>query len=47
MTVRLATTETHNRSFSDHVTKLLVYLNGNNAAQGENNIKYASSYPMN
>ena len=29
------------------VTKLLVYLNGNNAAQGENNIKYASSYPMN
>ena len=25
----------------------LVYLNGNNAADGENNIKYASSYPMN
>ena len=25
----------------------LVYLNGNNAAEGENNIKYASSYPMN
>ena len=25
----------------------LVYLNGNNAAKGENNIKYASSYPMN
>ena len=24
-----------------------VYLNGNNAAEGENNIKYASSYPMN
>ena len=23
-----------------------VYLNGNNAAKGENNIKYASSYPM-
>ena len=26
---------------------LLVYLNGNNAAEGENNIKYANSYPMN
>ena len=26
---------------------LLVYLNGNNAAEGENNVKYASSYPMN
>ena len=25
----------------------LVYLYGNNAAEGENNIKYASSYPMN
>ena len=25
----------------------LVYLNGNNAAEGENNIKYANSYPMN
>ena len=25
----------------------LVYLNGNNAAKGENNIKYANSYPMN
>ena len=25
----------------------LAYLNGNNAAEGENNIKYASSYPMN
>ena len=25
----------------------LVYLDGNNAAEGENNIKYASSYPMN
>ena len=25
----------------------LVYLNGNNAAEGENNIKYASSYSMN
>ena len=24
-----------------------MYLNGNNAAEGENNIKYASSYPMN
>ena len=24
----------------------LVYLNGNNAAEGENNIKYANSYPM-
>ena len=28
-------------------TLLLVYLNGNNAAEGENNIKYANSYPMN
>ena len=26
---------------------LLVYLNGNNVAEGENNIKYASSYFMN
>ena len=25
----------------------LVYLNGNNAAEGENNIKNANSYPMN
>ena len=25
----------------------LVYLNGNNAAEGGNNIKYAHSYPMN
>ena len=25
----------------------LVYLNGNNAAEGENNIKYANGYPMN
>ena len=25
----------------------LVYLNGNNAADWENNIKYAHSYPMN
>ena len=25
----------------------LVYLHGNNAAEGENNIKYANSYPMN
>ena len=24
---------------------ILVYLNGNNAAEGENNIKYANSYP--
>ena len=24
----------------------LVYLNGNNAAEGENNNKYANSYPM-
>ena len=24
----------------------LVYLNGNNAAGGENNIKYANRYPM-
>ena len=26
---------------------LLVYLHGNNVAEWENNIKYASSYPMN
>ena len=26
---------------------VLVYLNSNNAAEGENNIKYANSYPMN
>ena len=26
---------------------ILAYLNGNNAAEGENNIKYANSYPMN
>ena len=25
----------------------LVYLNGNNVAEGENNIKYANSHPMN
>ena len=25
----------------------LVHLNGNNAAEGENNIKYANSYHMN
>ena len=25
---------------------ILVYLNGNNATEGENNIKYASSYPF-
>ena len=31
----------HNKSYR------LVYLNGNNAAEGENNIKYANSYPMN
>ena len=29
------------------ITIKLVYLNGNNAAEGENNIKYANSYPMN
>ena len=29
------------------MTLILVYLNGNNAAEWENNIKYASSYPMN
>ena len=27
-------------------TQLLVYLNGNNAAEGENNNKYANSYSM-
>ena len=26
---------------------ILVYLNGNNAAEGENNIKYANIYPIN
>ena len=26
---------------------ILVYLNGNNAAEGENNIRNANSYPMN
>ena len=26
---------------------ILVYLNGNNAAEGKNNNKYANSYPMN
>ena len=26
---------------------ILVYLSGNNVSEGENNIKYASSYPMN
>ena len=29
-----------------HISKL-VYLNGNNAAEGENDFKYANSYPMN
>ena len=29
------------------IKDILVYLNGNNAAEGENNIKYANSYPMN
>ena len=28
----------------DYIIKL-VYLNGNNVAEGENNIKYANSYP--
>ena len=32
--------------FSVNTTDILVYLNGNNAAEGENNIKYANSYPM-
>ena len=36
------------RSRTCTVIKLMpVYLNGNNAAEGENSIKYASSYPMN
>ena len=29
------------------VISILVYLNGNNAAEGKNNLKYANSYPMN
>ena len=33
------------KKFNIHI--ILVYLNGNNAAEGENNIKYANSYPMN
>ena len=33
-------------SFSIRLLKL-VYLNGNNAAEGKNNNKYANSYPMN
>ena len=36
----------HNKNNNDLIYKL-VYLNGNNAAEGENNIKYANSYPMN
>ena len=31
----------------DSLLYVLVYLNGNKAAEGENNIKYASSYSMN
>ena len=33
--------------FPIRISSKLVYLNGNNAAEGENNIKYANSYPMN
>ena len=33
-------------SFLLHIFKL-VYLNGNNPAEGKNNNKYANSYPMN
>ena len=33
--------------FSSFQKLWLVYLNGNNAAEGENDIKYANSYPMN
>ena len=29
------------------ILSILIDLNGNNAAEGENNIKYANSYPMN
>ena len=36
----------HNKNNNDLIYKL-VYLNGNNAAEGESNIKYANSYPMN
>ena len=37
----------HCLAWNKHVIYKLVYLNGNNAAVGENNIKHASSYPMN
>ena len=30
-----------------YLTSIPVYLNGNNVAEGENNIKHANSYPMN
>ena len=44
----LAKTHFHMKGFAlRHVIVKLVYLNGNNAAEGENNIKYANSYPMN
>ena len=33
--------------FRSHYKVKLVYLNGNNAAEGENNFKYANSHPMN
>ena len=36
-----------NRMFYPLIPYVLVYLNGNNAAEGENNNKYANSYPMN
>ena len=32
---------------ASHIILVLVYLNGNNAVEGENYIKYANSYPMN
>ena len=32
---------------STRTTVKLVYLYGNNAAEGVNNIKYANSYPVN
>ena len=43
-------TRERNQPFQDGLLlsfNILVYLNGNNAAEGENNIKYANSYPMN
>ena len=43
----LARSLTHTFLFRNRFYLQLAYLNGNNAAEGENNIKYANSYPMN